>query len=394
MKKRLEKLMTKRKAKVEAMRALLDVAESEDRSLTVEEGEQYDAYEVERKALASDIARVEAQIVEEKRLDEPQRPPLHGSVGGDRGDDEDSPADTYRQAFWNMTKPSAVLNSDESRALSLGSLPSAGYLAPTKFAENVIKKATELSYIRNIATVSTSESNEEIYVEADVGTAVWVAEGSAIDADDPSLSKLTFSAHKVQKLVKVTNELLQDSMGKVEDYVAHSYNKAITKTEELSFVSGTGVGQPKGFLLDAELGATSASPTTLSYDEVIGMQETLLEEYHIDAVYMMNQKTKSMIRKMKGSDGHYLWKPDANGHYTNIDGFPVVINGYMPDATTGKTPIVFGDFSYYDIKDRLYMDVVVLKELYVAEGKTGFLITKRVDAMLVMPEAIKKLTMA
>jgi len=49
--------------------------------------------------------------------------------------------------------------------------------------------------------------------------------------------------------------------------------------------------------------------------------------------------------------------------------------------------MIFGDFSYYKIRDRKGMSVQRLVEKYAEYGEIGFLIRKRVGGMLILPEA-------
>lgn len=63
------------------------------------------------------------------------------------------------------------------------------------------------------------------------------------------------------------------------------------------------------------------------------------------------------------------------------------------NAASGTKPIAFGDLSYYWIGDRQGVTFKQLNELYAANGQVGFLATKRVDARLIVPEAVKILKM-
>ena len=66
---------------------------------------------------------------------------------------------------------------------------------------------------------------------------------------------------------------------------------------------------------------------------------------------------------------------------------------YMLDIKTGTKPISFGDFSYYWIADREGRSFKRLNELYATTGQVGFLASQRVDGKLILPEAVKLLSM-
>ena len=58
-------------------------------------------------------------------------------------------------------------------------------------------------------------------------------------------------------------------------------------------------------------------------------------------------------------------------------------------ATNG---MAFGDFSYYWVADRQGRSFKRLNELFAMTGQVGFLASQRLDGKLILPEAIKTLT--
>ena len=108
-------------------------------------------------------------------------------------------------------------------------------------------------------------------------------------------------------------------------------------------------------------------------------------EYRKNAVWMMNDTTALVLRKLKDADGNYLWN-QAND---TILGKTVVISNDMPDADSGKKPILFGDLSYYWIIDRSPVSMKVLQELFAAKNQVGYLCNEYLDARLIRSEAVK-----
>ena len=108
-------------------------------------------------------------------------------------------------------------------------------------------------------------------------------------------------------------------------------------------------------------------------------------EYRKNAVWMMNDTTAIALRKLKDADGNYLWN-QAND---TILGKTVVISNDMPDADSGKKPILFGDLSYYWIIDRSPVSMKVLQELFAAKNQVGYLCNEYLDARLIRSEAVK-----
>ena len=86
--------------------------------------------------------------------------------------------------------------------------------------------------------------------------------------------------------------------------------------------------------------------------------------YRQNAVFVMNRKTQSAMRKFKDSSGNYLWQPPAAaGGKSSLIGFPVVEAEDMPDVAANSLSIAFGDFRRgYLIVDR--QGVRVLRDPY------------------------------
>ena len=196
-------------------------------------------------------------------------------------------------------------------------------------------------------------------------------------------------------MIKVSEELLNDSAFDLESYISREFARRIGAREEDSFFNGDGTGKPLGILATnggAEIGVTAASATAITADEVIDLFYSLKSPYRKKAVWVLNDATIKAIRKLKDNNNQYLWQPSlVAGTPDTILGRPVVTSAYMPTAAAGAKTIAFGDFSYYWIADRQGRSFKRLNELYAANGQVGFLGSQRVDGKLVLPEAIKVL---
>jgi len=109
-------------------------------------------------------------------------------------------------------------------------------------------------------------------------------------------------------------------------------------------------------------------------------------------VWVLNDLTIKVIRKLKDKNDQYLWQPALrDGDVPTILGRPYFTSAYMPEAAAGAKTIIFGDLSYYWIGDRQGITFKRLNELYAGNGQVGFLASKRLDGKTVLPEAIKVL---
>ncbi|MGN0477719.1 MAG: phage major capsid protein, partial [Ruminococcus sp.] len=198
-------------------------------------------------------------------------------------------------------------------------------------------------------------------------------------------------------LIKVSEELLNDSAFDLESYITREFARRIGNKEEEAFFTGDGSNKPLGILSDvggAEVGVNASSATAVTADELIDLYYSLSSPYRKNAVWVLNDDTVKAVRKLKDSSGQYLWQPALNaGEPDTLLGKPIKTSAYMPTVASGQKVVAFGDFSYYWIADRQGRTFKRLAELYAAKGQVGFLASQRVDGKLTLPEAIKVLKM-
>ena len=105
----------------------------------------------------------------------------------------------------------------------------------------------------------------------------------------------------------------------------------------------------------------------------------------------MNSKTAGAVRKMKDSDGRFLWAESvAATQPARLMGYPVVIAEDMPDIASNETAIAFGDFGAgYTIAER--PDLRVMRDPFSAKPHVLFYASKRVGGDVTDFSAIKLL---
>src|SRR5690606_13020814 len=113
-------------------------------------------------------------------------------------------------------------------------------------------------------------------------------------------------ADKLARVTRVTEELLNDSMFNIEAFLADSFRRTFGDAEEKAFIAGTGTGQPRGFLLDAEVGVTGAAQDGVTTDELLDLYHSLRRPYRARATWVLNDTTILAIRKLKDANDQYI----------------------------------------------------------------------------------------
>ena len=396
----ITEMRNKRKKLIETMDSFLETHQK-DGSLSVEDDAVYQGMEDEINTLTNDIHRMERREAIEAELEKPIAKPLTGKPMNGSATDEDEEtgvkAKAYKKSFWNAMRQKNI-RPEVLNALQEGTDSEGGYLVPDEFEHTLVEALEEENIFRKLAhIINTASGDRKIPVVATKGTASWVDEEGQITESDDAFTQVSIGAYKLGTLIKVSNELLHDSVFDLEAYISKEFARRIGTKEEDSFFNGDGDGKPVGIFNGtggAQVGVTTASTSAITADEIIDLFYSLGAPYRKKAVWVVNDATVKSIRKLKDGNGNYLWQPALTADTPDtLLGRPVYTSTAVPTIASGAKVIAFGDFNYYWIADRQGRVFKKLSELYATTDQTGFVATQRVDGKLILPEAIKVLQM-
>ncbi|MFY2824790.1 phage major capsid protein [Ruegeria sp. MALMAid1280] len=279
----------------------------------------------------------------------------------------------------------------ESKSLSSAVNSDGGYLVDPQTAEIIKSVLKSTASIRSIASVVNVEANSfDVLIDhTDVG-AGWADETSAAtETATPSIDRISIALHELSALPKASQRLLDDSAFDVEGWLAGRIADKFARAEAAAFISGDGADKPKGILdhtkVDNDVwawGNIGYVPTGIDggveADAIVDVVYALGAQYRVNGTFVMNSKTAGLIRKLKDSDGRFLWSDGlAAGEPARLMGYPVLIAEDMPDAASDSFSIAFGDFQAgYTIAER--PDLRVLRDPFSAKPHVLFYATKRV----------------
>ncbi len=391
-------LREKRAKAWDTAKAFLDTKRGGDGLLSAEDTSTYDKMEADVMALGKEIERLERQSVIDAELSKATSNPITNTPSKGTEEKTGRASAEYKRSFWNAmrTRAGEGLDPVVRNALQIGTDTEGGYLVPDEFERSLVEALEEENIFRRLANViTTSSGDRKIPVVASKGTASWIDEEGAIPESDDSFGQISIGAYKLGTLIKVSEELLNDSVFNLESYISREFARRIGNKEEESFFGGDGSGKPTGILAatgGAQLGVTTSGATAITLDEVLDLFYSLKAPYRNKAVFVMNDSTVKAIRKLKDSQGQSLWQPSIQaGTPDTILNRPLYTSAYVPAIAAAAKTVAFGDFSYYWVADRQGRVFKRLNELYAATGQVGFIATQRVDGKLILPEAIKVL---
>ncbi|MFN3609658.1 MAG: phage major capsid protein [Hyphomonas sp.] len=310
--------------------------------------------------------------------------------------------DEHREGWtrYLRTGDDSAIAGRELKSLNTGTGSEGGHVAPAELDRLIEARLMAASPMRQIATVRQTSAG--VYKKpVGLGAAAqWVGEEAARPQTAVTgLDLLEFPAGELYAMPAATQALLEDAYADIDAWLADEVEIAFAAQESSAFVSGNGVGKPKGFLnytIVAEsahawgqIGSVAGDFTEAdAADQLIDLIYAPKSQFRANGRFVMNRRTVSAVRKLKDGDGRYLWQPGSGGEAATVMGYPVTEMEDMPDIGTGNAAIAFGDFKrFYLIADR--QGARVLRDPYSAKPYVLFYTTKRVGGGVQNFDAVK-----
>ncbi|WP_337004097.1 MULTISPECIES: phage major capsid protein [unclassified Microbacterium] len=396
-------LRQERARTVEAMRAITDRAEGENRNLNAEERQSYDRGEAEFRDLSDRIERQEAQ----ERRNAEMGDPING--GGDTpgaGGDEQRSAQ-QRSAFRRFVRGAAM--TQEQRALVENA--AGEILVPEDLEAEIIRAVPQLSVIRGLAGARPTASNRVRRRSLDEVAVGWgkleTNEQNLTDSMPSTPEEEWTYIEDLYGLAKIGEDELDDSDVNLDAFVRDSFARAAAEAEDTAFTVGAGhtAHQPTGIFSTAG-GVTSRTSGATDYsgtsganakvaliDDLKGLIYDVPAQFRRNGAFITSSLTELFLSTIKDANGQYLWQPSVQaGRPNTFLGYAIHNQEDVAGIAADKAIAAFGDISAgYRVYDRLGITVKRLEELYSEDGFIGFKFRKRVGGDVVRPQALKLL---
>lgn len=220
-----------------------------------------------------------------------------------------------------------------ARDYSVGTAANGGNLVETELLSgSFIEMLRAKSMVLQLgATLLTGlRGNIEIPRQNGASTTYWVKEDGEVTKSSGTFDLVSMSPKTVGARSYITRNLLLQSSISAENFVRMDLLTSLGLAVDLSALSGTGAdGQPKGIAKLSNIykveGGTNGGAIT--FDHLIDM-ETAVADANADVrsmAYLANAKTIGALKKIKDSNGNYIWKAIAGGFK---NGIPGEVNGY------------------------------------------------------------------
>lgn len=289
----------------------------------------------------------------------------------------------------------------EMRAQGVGVNDKGGYTVPKEMQARIVEQMKAYGGIAQVAQILTTSDGRTIeWITADGTTeeGELIGENTAATEADTSFGIANLGAKKLSsKIIRVSNELLQDSAINIESYLADRIAQRIGRAEAKYLIQGTGAGtpaQPKG--LAASVTGTTAAKVAGKVDwlDINALLHSVDPAYRDvgNSRLAFNDNTFKVLKEMVDAQNRPLWLPDVAGVApSTILGKQYVIDQGIADIAKDAKFLYFGDFNRFVVRRVAYMTLKRLVERYAEFDQTAFLAFHRFDCVLEDTSAIKAL---
>ncbi|MDD2870231.1 phage major capsid protein [Neomegalonema sp.] len=322
------------------------------------------------------------------------------------------PEDHGRQAALQEAEKKwrGALPPEERKAVNTLTGAAGGFAVPEMIAARIERELAETAGLRNIVDVVQAGSADFKQL-VDVGGQAygWVGEGDArAETGTAGLAEVAPTFGMIYAYPKASEEALSDMFFDVENWILTSTLEGFERGEDAAIVSGNGTKKPTGFLTGAPTAqkdgvrafgtlqyvASGAAATLSGGDPLVDLIYALKSGYRANARWLMNKMTVARVRKLKDSEGDYLWRPGLElGQPDRLLGYPVKESEDMPDVAADSLPIAFGDFKAAYLLVPL-TGLRITRDEVTTPGYVKWYVRRRLGGKVRKSEAIKLLKIA
>lgn len=377
-------LMELKNDKIEKAEKILADAEVNKRELTEDEAE-------ELAEIRDDVKRIKEALKIGDELDDSKdkKPKPEPAPAG--GEPKPTQEQQERRAFENYIRGRIV----HERAGELTKTDN-GSVIPTTIAQQIIKKVYDISPILEKSQKYNVKGKLQIpyYDTTDGGiTVAYAEEFKPLTSSNGKFKNIELDGFLAGALSKISNSLINNSQFDIVSFVVNQMAEDIARFIEHELLIGT--SDKVTGLSTMQNKVTAAAANVITSDEVVKLKDSIKDVYQSNAIWIMSSNTRTALRLLKGSDGHYLLQDDITSPFgSTLLGKPVYVSDNMPEINADATAIYYGDMTGLATKFSENITTQVLREKYADEHATGVVAWFEFDSKVQNEQKLAKLVMA
>lgn len=285
----------------------------------------------------------------------------------------------YLDAFLNgirtQFKDNDVLNemhdirrkAREIKDITIGTDAAGGYGLPKEIGAEIDKLILQFSDVAaNVKNIQVGTSDYQELVGIHASSSGWVGETGTRSATTTSqLRNIKPTWGELYAYPQISEWSAQDIFFDVEGWLTNEVAEDMAVTLSTAVHSGDGSDKPTGMTNTAPVNTDDyASPmraaaayefinaagspvTTLIGDDLINLVYGTRAGYRAGSKFAMNSATQGAVRKLKDSNGQYLWQPSIQvGQPDRLLGYEIFTWEDMADVGSANAlPVAFGNWN-------------------------------------------------
>jgi HK97 family phage major capsid protein len=300
----------------------------------------------------------------------------------------------HTKAFINFLRTGRESAELSAKAMQAGVSPDGGYLVPPELDRLLTKYLRNRSPMRQLARVIPISAGEFKMPHATTTAATsWVGETSARPVtSSPSFKMVTIPTCEVYASPAVTQQLLDDNVFDLENWLVEELGDAFADAEADAFINGNGITRPRG-LFTYDVVATADATRDhdkfqyvvsggngtfgTNYDGLLKLVYAVAPQYRSGSAFLTSPEVIEELRKLKNATTNdYIWQPATQaGQPATLFGYPIFEDANVPALASGSISLAFGDFKRgYTITDR---STSLMRDAYTSKPYVHFYSTKR-----------------
>lgn len=271
-----------------------------------------------------------------------------------------------------------------------------GAVIPSTISQQIIKKVYDVSPVLQRSQKYNVKGKLQIpYYDTNSGgiNVAYATEFTPLTSSNGKFTNIELDGFLAGALSKISNSLINNSQFDIVSFVVNQMGEDIARFIEHELLIGT--SNKVDGLSKLTNSVTTAAGTAITSDEVVKLKDSIKDVYQNNAIWVMSPATRTALRLLKGSDGHYLLNDDISSPFgTVLLGKPVYVSDNMPNMAKGATVIYYGDMTGLATKFSENITTQVLREKYVDEHATGVISWFEFDSKVQDAQKLAKLVMA
>lgn len=368
---------------------ILNGAESEKRQLTDDEA-------AELAEIRDDVKKIkDAMKIGDEMTDGDKQPKAEaqpaGGNGGNGGDQQDA-AQRELRAFEAYIRGDKLM---QERAGEL-TLTDNGAVIPTSIANQIVKKVYDVAPVLQRSQKYNVKGKLQLpYYDATNGgiKVAYAQEFTPLASSNGSFKSIELSGYLAGALSKISNSLINNSQFDIVRFVVNQMGEDIARWIEHELLVGT--PEKVAGLSGITNTTTAKAANAITADEIVTLKDSIKDVYQGNAVWIMSNKTRTALRLLKGTDGHYMLQDDITSPFgSTLLGKPIYVSDNMPEIGASTAPIYYGDLTGLATKFTENISTQILREKYADEHATGVVAWFEFDAKVQDAQKLAKLVMA